>query len=104
MRDIFASPARHAAAAVMDADQRVFHLFSGKAVAQGGVVRRSTRDVDRICGWDRFRAELRRRGFRAVLNGGEVVVFCNAEPAQILDTQQSIFSNRQTKSFEGLTG
>jgi hypothetical protein len=41
--------------------------------------------VERIVGWRRFRQELRQRGFRAAINGGQVVVFCNAGPVRFLD-------------------
>jgi len=85
MRDVFApSPARRPPPA-LDPDQWIIHVFSSQAAAKGGVVRRSVRDVERILGWDRFRSELRRRGFRAVLNGGQVVIFCNAEPVQVFE-------------------
>ena len=69
---------------VLDPEAWITHLFSARAAAQGGVVRRKARDVERIVGWEVFRAELRRRGFSAVINGGQVVVFCNAEPVRIL--------------------
>lgn len=58
----------------------LLHLFSSRAAAEGGVVRRKTRDIERIVGRERFRLELERRGFRAVENGGQTVVFCNREP------------------------
>ena len=61
------------------------HLFGSKAAAKGGVVRRNLRDVEAVVGWDRFKTELARRGFRAVVNGGQVVVFCNAEPVRIVE-------------------
>lgn len=56
------------------------HLFAARAAAEGGVVRRKVADVDRIVGRERFLAELDRRGFQAVENAGQVVVFCNREP------------------------
>ena len=54
-------------------------VFAAKAAQRGGIVRRSIRDVDREVGRDAFLAEVRRRGFAAVENGGQIVVFCNAE-------------------------
>ncbi|NKX46374.1 N-(5'-phosphoribosyl)anthranilate isomerase [Roseicyclus persicicus] len=69
----------------LDAEAWLLHLFSSRAAREGGVVRRKTRDVERIVGWPRFRAELRRRGYRAFLNGGQVVVFCNAAPIRPLE-------------------
>ncbi len=54
-------------------------MFSSKSALDGGVVRRKVRDVDRIVGCQTFEAEVRRRGFRAVRNGVDYVVFCNNE-------------------------
>lgn len=59
-------------------------LFSARAAARGGVVRRKTRDIERIVGMDRFLAELDRRGFRAVENGGQTALFCNLAPVRII--------------------
>jgi len=59
-------------------------IFSARAAAQGGVVRRKTRDIERIIGRDAFVRELDRRGFRAVENAGQTVIFCNREPVTIL--------------------
>ena len=55
-------------------------LFDSKAAQQGAVIRRKVRDVERLLGRDAFIAELDRRGFRAVENAGQFVVFCNREP------------------------
>lgn len=60
-------------------------LFASKAVQQGGVIRRKARDVERFAGMDVFLREVRRRGFRVALNGGQVVVFCNREPVRWLE-------------------
>lgn len=59
-------------------------LFDAKAARQGGVVRRSTRDVDLIIGRAAFEAEIRRRGYHAIQNGDQIVVFCNNEPIRVL--------------------
>ncbi|ANT59109.1 N-(5'-phosphoribosyl)anthranilate isomerase [Salipiger sp. CCB-MM3] len=59
-------------------------MFLSRAAAQGGVVRRKTRDIDRIVGRERFLAELDRRGFRAVENAGQTVIFCNCEPVRVV--------------------
>ena len=85
MRDIFAPTPPRRPPPTLEPDQWIAHVFSAKAAAKGGVVRRQARDVERIMGWDRFRAELRRRGYRAVVNGGQVVIFCNAEPVRIFE-------------------
>lgn len=65
-------------------DDWLCRLFASRAAAQGGVVRRQTRDIERIVGRDRFLAELERRGFRAVENAGQTIVFCNREPVRVL--------------------
>lgn len=57
-------------------------LFSSKAVARGEVIRRKRRDIETYAGMDAFVAELRRRGFRAVENSGQVVLFCNQAPVR----------------------
>jgi len=59
-------------------------IFDAKAARAGGIVRRSARDVERIVGRTRFEAELRRRGYHAVENAGQIVIFCNAEALRIL--------------------
>ncbi|GAB5445786.1 hypothetical protein [Gymnodinialimonas sp.] len=63
----------------------MIHLFSSKAACQGGVVRRRLRDVERILGGDLFCQELSRRGDRAVINGGQVVIVCNQEPVHVVE-------------------
>lgn len=60
------------------------HIFEARAAAEGGSVRRSLRDIERIVGLNRFLFELDRRGFQAIENGGQVVVFCNREPVRRL--------------------
>lgn len=55
-------------------------LFNSKSVQNGAVIRRKVRDVERLVGRERFLSELRRRGFSAVENAGQFVIFCNAEP------------------------
>ena len=55
------------------------HLFQARAAIEGGVVRRKVRDMERMVGRDVFLAEVRRRGFTAVENAGQVVIFSNAE-------------------------
>ncbi|SLN44767.1 N-(5'-phosphoribosyl)anthranilate isomerase [Pseudooctadecabacter jejudonensis] len=56
------------------------HLFDAKAAKDGGVVRRKVRDMERMVGRDLFENEIARRGFTAVENVGQVVIFCNQEP------------------------
>ncbi|WP_428924752.1 N-(5'-phosphoribosyl)anthranilate isomerase [Marinibacterium sp. SX1] len=58
-------------------------IFDAKAAREGQVVRRSIRDMEMIVGREAFEQELRRRGYHAVLNGEQVVIFCNNEPIRI---------------------
>lgn len=62
----------------------LIQLFQSQAAAKGGVVRRQKRDILRQVGWERFCQELKRRGFHAVENAGQVIVFCNQEPVTII--------------------
>lgn len=59
------------------------HLFTARSAREGGIVRRKVRDMERMVGRDIFEAEMSRRGFSVVENGGQVVVFCNAEPVHL---------------------
>jgi hypothetical protein len=59
-------------------------VFGSRLVRDGKVIRRATRDVERYMGREAFIEEVYRRGFRAVENAGQIVVFCNAEPVKIL--------------------
>lgn len=58
-------------------DRWIIQLFSARTVADGGIVRRKVADVERLVGRERFLREVRRRGYRAIENGGYFVVFCN---------------------------
>ena len=60
-------------------------LFSAQAARDGGVVRRQVRDVVRIVGRAVFERDLRRRGFRAVENSGQIVIFCNRAPVRLIE-------------------
>lgn len=53
----------------------IIDLFSSRAAATGGVVRRKKRDIERYVGMEEFKAELRRRGFHAIENAGQIVIF-----------------------------
>ncbi len=59
-------------------------LFSARTAAQGGIVRRQVRDVERLIGRERFLREIRRRGFRVIENAGHFVIICNNEPVRVL--------------------
>lgn len=59
-------------------------IFKSKAAFSGGVIRRAARDVERFVGREAFKAELERRGFQAIENAGQIVIFCNREPIRRL--------------------
>ncbi|MEM6306072.1 MAG: N-(5'-phosphoribosyl)anthranilate isomerase [Pseudomonadota bacterium] len=69
----------------MSAEHWLRQVFSAKAAVEGGVVRRKVADVHRIVGCLAFEAEVRRRGFRAVQNGRDYVVFCNSESLRLIE-------------------
>ncbi len=52
-------------------------MFRTKAADKGGIVRRSTRWVERDVRRDRFIQAVRSRGFHLVENGGQFIVICN---------------------------
>jgi hypothetical protein len=65
----------------------ITHLFSAnsaKTARQGGVVRRNLRDIERYVGRKAFEAELQRRGYHAVENAGQLIIFCNQEPIRLI--------------------
>lgn len=64
--------------------QFMAELFSSRAAAQGAVIRRNARDIERFVGRDAFLEDMRRRGFAVVENAGQFVVFCNREPLRRL--------------------
>ena len=66
-------------------DRWIVQLLSAKAVAEGGIVRRSVGDVERLVGRERFLREVRRRGYRVVENSGQFIVFCNTQPVRLLE-------------------
>lgn len=71
--------------AFLSPDLWLRQIFTARAAAEGGIVRRGVRDVERIVGRARFEAELRRRGFRAVENAGQYVIFCNRGPIRLIE-------------------
>lgn len=65
-------------------DVWLMQLFSARAAREGGVIRRKVRDAERIIGRDAFLRELERRGYHAVENAGQFVIFCNNEEVRVL--------------------
>jgi hypothetical protein len=70
--------------AAISPDRWIVQFFSARAVAEGGIARRSVADTERLVGRQRFLSEVQRRGFRAIENAGQIVVFCNREDVRIL--------------------
>ena len=70
--------------APLSTDTWITHLFSSKAAREGAVIRRQIRDIERYVGRGPFEKELRRRGFHAVENAGQMIIFCNQEPVRIV--------------------
>jgi len=66
------------------ADRWLQQLFQSRAAASGGVIRRKRDDIERLVGWGRFTRELERRGYRAIENAGQVIIFCNQERVTII--------------------
>ena len=69
---------------VLSSEHWVIHVFSSRAAREGGVVRRKIRDIERYVGLEPFLIELERRGYKAVENAGQLVIFCNREPVRIM--------------------
>lgn len=57
-------------------------LFRSKSAQHGAVIRRKLRDIERYAGREAFERELRRRGFQAFTNGGQMIIICNREPVR----------------------
>lgn len=70
--------------ATITPDRWITQIFSARAAAEGGIVRRKVADVERLIGRQRFVLEVHRRGFHAVENAGQFVIFCNRQPVTIL--------------------
>ena len=59
------------------ADVWIDQMFSAKAVAQGGVIRRNRNWVAREIGRERFFREVEARGFHLLETGEQLVVVCH---------------------------
>ena len=71
--------------AALTPDRWIVQVFSARAAAEGGIVRRKVADVERLIGRQRFLYEVHRRGFRVVENAGQFVIFCNRQPLRLLE-------------------
>lgn len=81
-------------------------LFASKAVQQGAVIRRKTRDIERYVGMDLFMREIQRRGYQVAENSGQIVIFCNRAPVRWLTPQPKPISFQEiaTKSCQDFAG
>ena len=61
----------------------ILDLFSSTAARSGGVIRRKKRDIEKYVGIENFADELSRRGYRAIENADQIIVFCNHDPVRI---------------------
>ncbi len=61
-----------------DPEGWIDEIFSAKAVARGGVIRRDIRWIDREVGRQRFMSEVRARGFHLIESGDQWVVICHS--------------------------
>lgn len=68
----------------LTAEKWLLQIFTSTEAAKGGVVKRQTRDIERLVGMDLFLSEVERRGFQAIENRNHVVIFCNREPIRRL--------------------
>ncbi len=59
-------------------------IFSAQAARDCSVVRRQVRDVERLVGRDAFEREVKRRGYSAIENAGQYVIFCNHEGLRLV--------------------
>lgn len=65
-------------------DQWIAQVFAAQAVQKGAVVRRSVSWIEREVGRTRFVAEVRRRGFHLIENGGQFIVICNQSGLRVI--------------------
>jgi hypothetical protein len=69
-----------------DPELWIEQTFDCPAVRNGGLFRTSLKAVESGVGMARFKAELRRRKYRALENNGHIVVFCNTLPVEIISS------------------
>jgi hypothetical protein len=66
----------------LSSDLWLRELFSSKSARDGQVIRRKARDIERYAGKFAFEAEIKRRGYRAYENGGQILIICNQDPVR----------------------
>jgi len=67
-----------------DPESWIAEVFSAKAVAAGGVIRRHSGWVEREIGRARFVDEVRARGFHLLETGDHFIVVCHGGPVRML--------------------
>ena len=73
--------------APLSPDAWMIHVFSAKAAREGGIVRRKLRDIEKYVGRNAFETELARRGYHAIENAGQMVIFA-------IKNRYALFSKR----------
>ena len=68
----------------MHPEDWIDQIFAAKAVVNGGVIRRAVRWVENEIGIERFKDEVRMRGFHLLEGGGQFIVICNPAPIRKL--------------------
>lgn len=61
----------------------ISQIFDARAAEEGGVVRRSVRDVEKFASISELLAEVRQRNFHLIQTGDQFVVICNAGELKI---------------------
>lgn len=69
---------------VISPDRWIIQIFSARAAAEGGVLRRKVSDVERLVGRQRFVFEVKRRGYHLIENAGQYIIICNRDPVLVL--------------------
>ena len=69
---------------VISPDRWSIQIFSARAAAEGGVLRRKVADVERLVGRQRFVLEVKRRGYHLIENAGQYIIICNRDPVFVL--------------------
>ena len=69
---------------VISPDRWIIQIFSARAAAEGGILRRKVADVERLVGRERFYFEVKRRGYHVIESSGQFLVFCNQDPVHVI--------------------
>lgn len=69
---------------VISPDRWIIQIFSARAAAEGGILRRKVADVERLIGRERFYLEVKRRGYHLIVNAGQFLVLCNQDPVHLI--------------------